>query len=432
MLSKKYANMVEMLKEKIFSSELADRYRVEAKNFTRKRKLPFSTVILFLFNLLKGSLQDELDNFFKLLGGQDIGIRAVTKAAFCKARAKIKHDVFKELIREMVNYAYEHILSKKWNGYRVLAIDGSTVQVPETTADYFGVMGRPTKGQPCPVARISLLWDVLNCVTVDATMKPNERGERALASKHITHLGSNDLVLFDRGYPAFWLFSEVRQQGADFCGRMVKGVWNIVDEFSDTGLDEQIVQISPTALSAKKCHRRGISLEPMTVRLIRVVLDNGEVEILVTSLLDKQKYPHSMFRELYNLRWGIEEGYKSYKHRIQVENWTGKSVESVLQDFYAKIFTHNLMAIMVTQVDDERNIESPQTVHSYKTNRTQALSKMKDTVVMLFTKHNPIELLFTLMDVLVKTIEPIRKGRKFSRTKRMNFRQYSFAYKQIR
>ncbi|MBF0554702.1 MAG: hypothetical protein HQK96_09145 [Nitrospirae bacterium] len=90
------------------------------------------------------------------------------------------------------------------------------------------------------------------------------------------------------------------------------------------------------------------------------------------------------------------------------------------------------MAIMVTQVDDERKTESPQTVHSYKTNMTQALSKMKDTVVMLFTKHNPIELLSKLMDVLVKTIEPIRKGRKFSRRKRMNYRYYSFAYKQLR
>jgi len=47
--------------------------------------LPFVIVILFLLNMIKRALQDELDEFFKLLKGTEIAVRVVTKSAFSQA-----------------------------------------------------------------------------------------------------------------------------------------------------------------------------------------------------------------------------------------------------------------------------------------------------------------------------------------------------------
>jgi hypothetical protein len=69
-----------------------------------------------------------------------------------------------------------------------------------------------------------------------------------------------------------------------------------------------------------------------------VELDTGESEILITSLLDTQCHPHELFTDLYHLRWPVEEDYKRMKQWIEIENFSGKSVLSVYQDFMLKFF----------------------------------------------------------------------------------------------
>jgi len=62
----------------------------------------------------------------------------------------------------------------------------------------------------------------------------------------------------------------------------------------------------------------------LKLRLIRVE-NNGQVEVLITSLLDMGKYPIEIFRDLYHLRWPVEEDYKTMKCRLELENFSGKS-----------------------------------------------------------------------------------------------------------
>ena len=53
-----------------------------------------------------------------------------------------------------------------------------------------------------------------------------------------------------------------------------------------------------------------------TVRLAKVLLDTGEIEVLATSLMDEAIYPDSIFKELYFKRWGIEGYYNLLKNRL--------------------------------------------------------------------------------------------------------------------
>ena len=82
--------LVEQIRSQLFSEEFRDRHRRAKRDFTRKRCLPFAIVVIFLLNMVKRALQDELDEFFKFLNQQDVAVRIVTKSAFSQARKKLK------------------------------------------------------------------------------------------------------------------------------------------------------------------------------------------------------------------------------------------------------------------------------------------------------------------------------------------------------
>ena len=89
--------LINRLKSVITSESFKARHRQRAQDFTRKRCLSFVIVILFLLNSLKRAAQDELDEFFRMLNGDDIAVRIVTKSAFFQARKKLKYEAFIEL-----------------------------------------------------------------------------------------------------------------------------------------------------------------------------------------------------------------------------------------------------------------------------------------------------------------------------------------------
>jgi len=419
------ANLIDFLNKIIVSENFLSRHRRSPKDFVRERLLPFPNMIFFLMNMIKGSLQDELDYFFKALRAEEISIRTVTKGAFTKARKKLSHQAFIELGRNLVSFFYTHFPCRKWKGFRLLAIDGSTGKVPRTkeVADHFGAWN-PAKGDACPVARISQLFDALNGIVVDALIRPKEQGERLLAAEHMQQVKAGDLILLDRGYPAFWLFLFILSKQAHFCAR-VKTSWTEVRKFRNSGKKEKIITLHPSLASIEQCKKLNLQ-----VRAIRIELDSGETEILLTSLMDKDLYPHEIFKELYHLRWTVEENYKTAKSRIEIENFSGKSVESVYQDFHAKVFAMNLTATLTHPAQDI--ITGEQKKYAYRINVTQALSKMKDSIVLLFKRPNIMELLTKLFDLFLVTIEPIRPGRKYPRKQRVQRRGFYPCYKPIR
>jgi hypothetical protein len=140
-----------------------------------------------------------------------------------------------------------------------------------------------------------------------------------------------------------------------------------------------------------------------------------------------------MFKELYHLRWPVEEQYKVFKMRIEIENFSGKSVLAVYQDFHAKVFTANLTAILARPAQEVVSQDSAENKYLYRVNMTNALSKMKDTVVLLLHDLCLVpQMLMGLWQLMIKTIEPIRPGRSSPRIKRVKPKKFPFGYKPTR
>jgi len=429
------ANLIDFLKKIIFSEIFLSSNKQSSKNFIRNRFLPFHNIIFFLMNLLKGSYQDELDYFFKAIDHSESFVRKVTKSAFCKARKKLKFEAFTKLNMEAVNYFYDRFSPKKWFGFTLLAIDGSTVKIPRTTEveKHFGVWSVNSQN-PCPLARISQMFDVLNKITVDAIISPKTIGERELCERHFLKLMPNDLVLLDRGYPAYWLFKLILSWGGNFCARVQVDKWIPIKKFFRSGKLQKIIRLKLPASSIAKCRDLGLDTLDLKLRLIRIELENGETEILITSLVDTEEYPPEIFLDLYHHRWPVEEDYKVMKCRIEIENFTGKSVLSVYQDFHARIFSKNLTAIMTFPARLEIEQKNQDKRYSSQLNFTQAISKMKDTIVLLFNR--PLEIVKNLISALhvlfVKTVEPVRPNRKFPRNHKILKRGFYPSYKPTR
>ena len=103
----RFQGLFEQLKTVLHSPDFQARPRQHPQDFTRQRQLTFVIVVCLLLNLLKRALQDELDEFFKVLGGAPFALRQVTKSAFCQARLKLRYEAVIELNRVQVRYFYE-------------------------------------------------------------------------------------------------------------------------------------------------------------------------------------------------------------------------------------------------------------------------------------------------------------------------------------
>ncbi len=128
----RHYGLIKEIKSELTKQEFLERPIIKrAKDFTRTRILTFTLLILFLINLVKRAVQDELDEYFKLLTGSEYAERVVTKSAITRARRKIKHEAFIELNEVQINYFYEHYPIVDWRDFRLLAIDGSMSDLPD-------------------------------------------------------------------------------------------------------------------------------------------------------------------------------------------------------------------------------------------------------------------------------------------------------------
>ena len=340
-----------------------------------------------MLNFRKGTLQDELLQHAEALHGQEAA-SPVTPAAVCKARKKLKYSPLIDLNRVAVKHFSNHFALRRWHGFRLLAVDGSTGRLPNTK-EITRTFGGPADAS-CPMARFSRLYDVMNKVIVRADIEPYSTGEREMAAASLYDTQTDDLLLYDRGYPAFWLLAMHRDLSRHYCMRVPVAFNQAVKAFIKSGQHSGLIMLTPSSDMIHQCQEYNLSIEPVTARLVRVILKNGDIEVLITSLLDEKRYLSTGFKQLYYKRWGVEEGYKREKSRIEIENFSGRSVLVVRQDFYAKILALNLASMtawVAQEIADQRYRH--RRLH-YQVNFAHALSLMKNRLVRLILGTNPI------------------------------------------
>ncbi len=313
-----------------------------------------------------------------------------------------------------------------------MAVDGSVTKLP-LSAELMSHFGKARSHSKCPAVRLSQLYDIKNRLTLDLQVDSHAEGERNMAVKHLAHADKNDLIIYDRGYPANWFFKMHLQKGVEFCARATLDSSNQIIQFVQSGQRDAIMDFPCVEKSLRRCKKENISTDIIKLRLIRVTLPSGETEVLITSLMNKKVYPYSIFGDLYQQRWGVEEDYKVMKSRLNIENFSGLSVDAVMQDIHAKVLTKNLTSIAVLEAEKLKVATCKKRKGTYRINFTHALSQVKDNVVRFLMDTSTKNLSLLLIAKIAKEVNAYRPGRSYRRRKNtMGLKtKYPVAYKRI-
>jgi len=401
-----------------------ERYLYSSKKFTRNRLLPFKRVVMLIINGLKRSLQVELQSFFEHFSSYP----PCSKQAFCKQRIQLKAAFFQEWNQVLVSgfYRYYGENAKRWKYMDLLAIDGSCIPVPQTEdmQQAFGGGSNQYGVQVSTTARICVLYDVLNCLAIKGFLHPYAVSEEEVIPQCLLGLElENKLLLFDRGYPSYWLMYLLIQKGAKFVMRVSSSANNAVKEFLASQSTDLTIAWYPPYTSLKKLRDMGFTISkhtPIKIRLVKIMLDTGETEIVVTSLYDTDVYTIEDLKEVYHLRWGIETYYGYVKEELQLGQFSGIRRICIEQDFAANLMLFNLQSLIEKQTEPYVNAVGNGRKYRYKVNKNISWACLKNRVVRLFLQEDSRSILIELEKLFGNYLEPIRPGRKYSRIKKRN------------
>ncbi len=399
----------------MFSGKLLEEFKSKSTDFTRSRKQSFTGTLLFIMNRITKTLAIEIDGFVSFLSKDKSAINAnyFTKSAFVQYRNKIKPEVFKTLFQGLIKEFYSDNEGniKLWRGFRLLAVDGCTLTLPNTKKlqSKFGIVKNQTSS-PITQGRVSVLYDVCNNFVIDGILSPLSKSEKALALGHLAYAKKGDLILYDRGYPSFEMVFEHTKKGIDFLFRVKLSFSNQVKTFVTSKKKTQIVKMYPgknTDLSEKEYTK----VDYITVRLNRVVLSDGTVEVLINSLIDENTYKNSWFKELYFKRWKVETFYDELKNKLKVGFFSGYSALSIFQDFYSSLFVSNIQSLLVTGINDELK-RKQKTKYQYKVNANVSYGILKHRIIEIFFSDKPMQQITAeIRPLLKRELVPIRPNR---------------------
>ena len=229
------------------------------------------------------------------------------------------------------------------------------------------------------------------------------------------------LTLYDRNFSnykmvALHLWQEKERK---FVIR-AKETQKMISAFIESGEVSSIVYMQPTASAIAGLKKNGFIITKnslLKVRLVRVELAQS-TEVLITNLWEEDGHPADEFKDLYFMRWGIETNISVQKNILQLESFSGLTVPSVLQDFYATVMMTNLHSILIK--DAQQTIDATMQHRKYpmKVNKNKSFGKLKVNLVSLFVNNDVEAILQKLHDHFVREVIPIRKGRSFKRIRK--------------
>jgi len=421
------------LKKELRAADVRQRFRVQATDFTRVRVLTWPIVIVLILRGQKVSLQTAVNKFFSTLGRV---WEVVTASAYSQARQKVQPEVFVHLnavtCEEFyTRYGADHEVVL-WQGHRLLGVDGSYLNLPdsEESRREFSVQTNQHAGGEQVQALASVLYDLRNDIGLSATLGPKQAEKNLLFGTHLAVTRARDVLVGDRAYADYSVLATLVARGCHFVIRFPHQSFTAVNAFWATRAQERVVTLAVTSKARPSVAEHHLPTT-LRVRLLKVRLPNGEVEVLGTDLLDAQLYPPAAFKVVYGWRWTHETYHDRLKNIFEVERFSGRSGQTIKQDFYGVIFLATLESILnkPAQAALTAQGEARQCRYAPQVNRAVSYVTVLEHIVQLLadTQRSPASTLAAIERLLLTTPTRQRPGRQFPRRKRSAAHRLRFA-----
>lgn len=424
-MKKSYVHMhkdIEMMKSEVFVEKCKI---IKKSHFTRKRKMPLYNLLLSILFRKGRTLYMELKEFKKKFGMKV----SISKAGYLKQRFKLNPQVFKTLaIYHAKQFYLDRESVKLWKGHLILAVDGTSLNVPLTrkNVDTYGNASKHGQKER-PQIGLSCLYDVINRMIIDMNIGNCKLNERKEAIGHINKVKevieeNKSIFLFDRGYPSGEFFLDLMERNTQFLIRL--GSSSFKKEQKTMTSNDCIVNIIFDKTRCSACKKESSSKRlkeagGITLRFVHIKLSDNNSEYLATNLPIDEFNTEEIF-QMYHMRWGIETAFDDLKNKLQIENFTGETPIIMEQDIYATIYLSNIMNDIIQDASAVLvSTNHYQYKHEMQINKAIAIGTMKEELFNLILEPNVIKkekLMDFIIDEINKNLLPVRKNRIFERS----------------
>jgi hypothetical protein len=330
----------------------------------RHRALPARVMAYFSVGMAlhsEGSYEDVLslltDGLAWASGSEPV--RLPSKSAVFQARARLGAEPIQALFGRVAAPLAEPGVAGAWlAGRRLVAIDGTCLDVADTAenAEFFGRPG-VNKGEQAafPQARLVALAECGSHAMFDAVVGSYTTAENTLARDLIDRLEPGMLVLADRGFCGFPLWSRAAATGADLLWRAMP---NMKPRHVETlGDGTWLAELRPSG-------NAGRHATPLTIRVIDYQVDDGrpndETYRLFTTILDPADAPATDLAVAYAQRWEIEGAFDELKTHQRGPRTVlrSKSPDLVLQEIWGHLCCHFAIRTLMWEAADHAGVDA--------------------------------------------------------------------------
>jgi hypothetical protein len=278
--------------------------------------------------------------------------------AYCSARDRLPEETCRRLARDSGRQVEEDApASWRWLGHRVVDVDGSTLTMADTPANQadYPQLASQKPGCGFPIARLVVVFSLAVGTVLDAVLaryEGKQTGENSLFRTLHELLCADDVVLADRYFGGWFDLALLRQRGVHNVVR--KHQLRATDFRTGVrlGRNDHLVYWSKPQRPAWMSHDQYRSLPAVLVlREVRVRVEQPGFRtkevIVVTTLLEAERYAAAALAKLYRRRWQAELNLRSLKVALQMEHLRCKTPQRVHNEFYMHLTAYNLIRQVV-------------------------------------------------------------------------------------
>ena len=400
--------------------------RTPGRDFTRKRKLDFASVVSILLCMSGGSTASCMMDYFKF------DPNTASTSAFVQQRAKLKPEAMEYLFQRFVR---ESPARKTFRGYRLLAVDGSDLQIFADPNDRESYYPGTDWQHPYSLLHLNAIYDLENHIYTDALIQKSHLMNEHKALKEMISRSTifSAILLADRGYESYNSMAHLQEKGWKYLFRIKsgsKGILSCLNLSSEEEIDlsvelfltrRQTKDMKALCAAYPNTYRwipsnvtfdylpltnrkhDPISVYKLSFRVVRFRLSETSLETVVTNLPADSFSPEEL-KLLYARRWGIETSFRQLKYTLGLIHFHAKKVEHIFQEIFAKLTMYNFSELITSYVVTQKR----STKYSYSVNFSAAVHVCRN---FFLGNVSPPE----LEAVFSRLLLPVRPGRSNAR-----------------
>ncbi|HUQ05764.1 MAG TPA: IS4 family transposase [Kofleriaceae bacterium] len=330
----------------------------------RKRRLPAEQTVWLLLGMAVmrdmpiTAVAHQLDIALPAADGS----RTVASSALTQARVRLGPEPMEWLfLRSAEEWAHRSADADRWRGLALYGVDGTTLRVADSqdNRDHFGGQdsgrhegGREERQSGYPLMKLVVAMGLRSHLIAAAVFGPYATDERTYAGSLWSSIPDRSLVLIDRNYLQANVLVPLMTTGSERHW-MTRAKSNTKHRLiRRLGRGDELVEFEVSREARKKDPSLPTHFD---ARAIKYQRKGYRPQILLTSLVDDERYPVEEIRALYHERWEIELGFGELKTDMleRLETIRSKSPTAVAQEMWGLLIAYNLIRLEMQRIATE-------------------------------------------------------------------------------